>query len=44
MVFDEPENVGILPRLAWEEPAGYVSFAMCSGLMQDYVDGWNELS
>ncbi len=44
VVFDEPEDVGILARLAWEEPAGYVSFAMCSGLMQDYVDVWNELN
>ena len=28
VVFDEPEDVGILARLAMEEPANYVSFAM----------------
>lgn len=28
VIFDEPEDVGILARLARKEPAGYVSIAM----------------
>lgn len=28
VIFDEPEDVGILDRLTREEPASYVSFAM----------------
>ena len=28
VTFDEPEDVGILARLAWEEPASYVSVAV----------------
>ena len=44
IVFDEPEDAGILARLAREEPAGYVSFAMRPGGLQDYVDVWNELN
>ena len=43
-VFEEPEDVGILARLAREEPASYVSFAMRPGGLQDYVDVWNELN
>ena len=31
VVFDEPKDAGILARLAREEPAGYVSFAMRPG-------------
>lgn len=31
VVFDEPEDVGILARLARKEPASYVRFAMCPG-------------
>lgn len=31
VVFDEPENVRILARLAWIEPTSYVSFAMHPG-------------
>ncbi len=31
VVFDEPEDVGILARLAREKPASYVSFAMRPG-------------
>lgn len=42
--FDEPGDAGILARLAREEPAGYVSFAMRPGGLQDYVDVWNELN
>ena len=37
-------NVGILARLAREEPASYVSIAMRLGGLQDYVDVWNELN
>lgn len=44
VVFDEPEDVGILARLARKEPAGYVSIAMRPGGLQDYVDVWNELN
>ena len=35
VVSDEPENAGILDRLAREEPASYVSFAMRLGVLQD---------
>lgn len=35
VVFDEPEDAGILDRLAREEPASYVSFAMRLGVLQD---------
>lgn len=44
VVFDDPEDVGYLVRLAREEPASYVSFAMCPGGLQNYVDVWNELN
>lgn len=44
VMFDEPEDVGCLARLAWEEPESYVSFAMCPCGLQDYVDVWNELN
>ena len=44
VLFDEPEDVGILARLARKEPASYVSFAMRPGGLQDYVDVWNELN
>ena len=44
VTFDEPEDVGILARLAWEEPASYVSVAVHPGGLQDYVDVWNELN
>ena len=44
VVFDEPEDAGILARFAREEPAGYVSMAMRPGGLQDYVDVWNELN
>ena len=44
LVFDEPEDAGILARLARKEPASYVSIAMRSGGLQDYVDVWNELN
>ena len=42
--FDEPRDAGILARLAREEPASYVGFAMRPGGLQDYVDVWNELN
>jgi len=44
VVFDEPEDVGILARLARKEPASYVSIAMRPGGLQDHVDVWNELN
>jgi hypothetical protein len=44
VTFDEPEDVGILARLAREKPASYVSVAMCPGGLQDYVDVWNVLN
>ena len=44
VVFDEPEDAGILARLARKEPANYVSFAMHPDGLQDYVDVWNELN
>ena len=44
VVFDEPEDAGILARLARKEPASYVSFAMRPGGLQDYVDVWNVLN
>lgn len=44
VLFDELEDAGILARLAREEPASYVSFAMRPGGLQDYVDVWNELN
>lgn len=44
VVFDEPEDAGILARIAREEPAGYVSMAMCPSGLQDYVNVWNELN
>lgn len=44
VVFDEPEDAGILARLARKEPASYVSMAMRPGGLQDYVYVWNELN
>lgn len=44
IIFDEPEDAGILARLARKEPASYVSIAMRPGGLQDYVDAWNELN
>lgn len=44
VVFEEPEDAGILARFAREEPAGYVSMAMRPGGLQDYVDVCNELN
>jgi 23S rRNA (uracil1939-C5)-methyltransferase len=38
VIFDEPEDEGILARLARKEPASYVSIAMRSGGLQDYVE------
>lgn len=44
VVLEEPEDVGYLVRLAREEPASYVSFAMRPDGLQDYVDVCNELN
>lgn len=44
VVFDDPEDAGILARLARKEPASYVSIAMCPDGLQNYVAAWNELN
>ena len=44
VIFNEPEDLGILARLARKEPASYVSITMRPGGLQDYVDVWNELN
>ncbi len=44
VVLEEPEDVGYLVRLAIEEPASYVSFAMRPDGLQDYVYMWNVLN
>ncbi len=44
VIFDEPEDKGILARLAMQEPANYISMAMRPGGLQDYVDVWNVLN
>lgn len=44
VVFDEPEDVGYLVRLAREESASYVRFAMRPDGLQHYVDVWNKLN
>ena len=44
VVFDGPEDAGILAKLARKEPASYVSIAMRPGGLQDYVNVWNELN
>ena len=44
VVFEEPNDAGILARLARKEPASYVSIAMRPGGLQDHVDVWNELN
>ena len=41
VVFDEPEDEGYLVRLAREEPANYVSYALKLGGLQGYVDAMN---
>lgn len=44
IIFDESEDAGLLARLARKEPGSYVSIAMRTGGLQDYVDVWNELN
>lgn len=41
VVFDEPEEEGYLVRLAREEPADYVSYALKLDGLQGYVDAMN---
>ena len=41
VIFDEPEDEGYLVRLAREEPANYVSYAMEPDGLQGYVDAMN---
>ena len=38
VVFEKPEDEGILARLEWKEPASCVSIAIRPGRLQDYVD------
>lgn len=41
VVFDEPEVEGYLVRLAREEPANYMSYALKPSGLQGYVDAMN---
>lgn len=41
IVFDEPEDEGYLVRLAREEPANYMSYALKPDGLQGYVDAMN---
>lgn len=41
IVFEEPEDVGYLSRLAMKEPASYVSYALKPDGLQGYVDAMN---
>ena len=41
VIFDEPEDEGYLVRLAREEPANYVSYALKPDGLQGYVDAMN---
>ena len=41
VIFDEPEDEGYLVRLAREEPANYVSYALKLDGLQGYVDAMN---
>ena len=41
VIFDEPQDSGILARLVRKEPASYVSITLRPGGLQDYVDVWN---
>lgn len=38
VMFDKPEDAGILARFAREEPVGYVGMTMRLGGLQDYVN------
>ena len=44
VIFNEPEDLGILARLARKEPASYVSIAMRPGVLQYFLFVWNELN
>ena len=41
VIIDEPEDEGYLVRLAREEPAYYVSYALKPNGLQGYVDAMN---
>lgn len=41
VIFDEPEDEGYLVRLAREEPANYMSYALKPYGLQGYVDAMN---
>ena len=38
VIFEEPEDEGYLVRLAREEPANYMSYALKPDVLQGYVD------
>lgn len=41
IVFEEPEDVGYLARLAIKDPATYVSYALRPDGLQEYVEAMN---
>lgn len=41
VIFDEPEDEGYLVRLAREEPANYMPYALKPDGLQRYVDAMN---
>ena len=44
VIFDEPNDIVYLYRLAEESPLTYAKLAMKENGLQDYVDVWNELN
>ena len=44
VIFEEPNDIVYLYRLAEEAPLTYVKLALKKNGLQDYVDVWNELN
>ncbi len=44
IIFDEPNDIVYLYRLAKESPLTYANLALKDNGLQDYVDGMNELN
>ena len=44
VIFEEPNDIVYLCRLAAESPLTYANLALKSNGLQDYVDGMNELN
>ena len=44
VIFEEPNDIAYLYRLAEEAPLTYAKFALKENGLQDYVDGMNELN